>query len=583
MRLKKLTIKDILSIEDVELEFQDSGLLLLDGWNYDDNTANGAGKTSIWNALSFGLYGKLPRKVTVSELIRHGAKKGHVKIELEIDGKSVYIERHRPKKEIFTVDGSDIPTQEELERHIRLTYNQFLMCMYASQTGQSKFIELPDVEKKDFFLNLLNLSQFDTTKSLIDTKTNQLSDSILINQTSLDKCDIQISAYQESIEDENLLREELISLDTRSLKIKLEELNISKPDVSKFDDLKSNLLQKLDLMRSKAADIKVYHNKIEEIDRQISHSKRSLISEDHLTCPHCDQDFVSIGENSLTIEQLKERVDSKIQELKKSRDIYVKKINNDQLDSSKVEDIQALIQKTNRKKEEALSEYMKNKEQYSEIKSKIQIRESKISSINDRLSNMKEIENKIANINIKKNELSKIIEKSNKELVVCKTLSNIFSSTGAQAYVLDSVIDLFNQKVSDHVAMIWPNASYMLLSYKENKSGNIKAKLSDKLVIASKEISLGSLSGGELRCLSLSIDFAIIEILESMSGIQINPYILDEPFEGLDAANRERAISMLERISQDRQVWVIDHQSEAKAMFSDIVRVEKRNGVSKIV
>jgi DNA repair exonuclease SbcCD ATPase subunit len=166
-------------------------------------------------------------------------------------------------------------------------------------------------------------------------------------------------------------------------------------------------------------------------------------------------------------------------------------------------------------------------------------------------------------------------------LQLYRTLSEIFSPTGAQAYVLDNVIDLFNQKVSEYVSMIWPNASYELLAYKETKK-SIKAKLSDRIVIAGREVSIGSLSNGELRCLCLSIDFAISEMMEHMTGSQINPYILDEPFEGLDAANRERAVTMLEHMATRRQIWIIDHNSEAKAMFSDIVRIEKSNGVSSI-
>lgn len=583
MRIKSLHITNILSIENVTINFDDSGLLLLDGWNHDDNTANGAGKTSIWNALSFGLYGKLPRKVTVSELVRRGVKKGHVKIELESDGKLITIERHRPKKEIFTVDGQEIPTQEELEQYLKLTYKQFLMCMYGSQTSQSKFIELTDTDKKDFFLNLLNLSQFDDVKSLIDDKVSDLSSKLSNAESQYNTCDVKISTYRESIEDEDELRIELAKLNTDDLENKLKSLDIGKPDVSKLDDLRFNLSEKLDNIRNEIANTKIYRNKIQDIDTQIINLKENITSEHNISCPNCNKDFVLVGGNSLTIKQLKERINNKISKLQESRKLYVDKVNNSNADTSKIQGIQELIRKTNEKKDIVLSQYLSNKERYSEIRSKIDIRKSKAEDINRRISNNQSIRASIQGVENKKLELSKAIDKCKSDLTVCKTLANIFSPTGAQAYVLDNVIDLFNQRVSDYVAMIWPNATYMLLSYKENKSGGVKAKLSDKLVIGGKEVSLGSLSGGELRCLSLSIDFAIIEILEFMSGLQINPYILDEPFEGLDAANRERAVSMLDRISQDRQVWVVDHQSEAKAMFSDIVRVEKRNGVSSIV
>ncbi len=59
--------------------------------------------------------------------------------------------------------------------------------------------------------------------------------------------------------------------------------------------------------------------------------------------------------------------------------------------------------------------------------------------------------------------------------------------------------------------------------------------------------------------------------------------ILDEPFNGLDSIGRELVIDILTKFSQNRQVWVVDHASETKAMFNQVVRIEKRGGVSKIV
>src|SRR5690606_3713338 len=133
--------------------------------------------------------------------------------------------------------------------------------------------------------------------------------------------------------------------------------------------------------------------------------------------------------------------------------------------------------------------------------------------------------------------ISKQIEKQ-------EIISAAVSPTGAPAYVMDSVIDVFNDRVLEYVGMLWPNASYSLRSFKENKSGDVKAKFSERLVIAGSETSIGSLCGGEFRCLSLAIDFAVIDVIESMFGISMNPIIMDEPFGALDSSNRERAIDM---------------------------------------
>jgi DNA repair exonuclease SbcCD ATPase subunit len=158
----------------------------------------------------------------------------------------------------------------------------------------------------------------------------------------------------------------------------------------------------------------------------------------------------------------------------------------------------------------------------------------------------------------------------------------MYSATGAQAYILDSVIESFNERVSEYVNLLWSNLTYELKSYKETKDGDVSAKFSETIVMGHKTISVGSLSGGEFRALSLCIDFALVDVMERQFGLSISPVILDEPFDGLDGVGREVIIELLETISGKRQVVVIDHASEAKAMFSKVISVELRNEISAV-
>jgi DNA repair exonuclease SbcCD ATPase subunit len=95
-------------------------------------------------------------------------------------------------------------------------------------------------------------------------------------------------------------------------------------------------------------------------------------------------------------------------------------------------------------------------------------------------------------------------------------------------------------------------------------------------------VSMGSLSGGELKALSLCADFALIDVLDKQFAIKINPVILDESFNSLDAVGKETVIKLLTSIGKDRLVVVVDHMSEIKSMFDSILRVEKRNKVTTI-
>jgi DNA repair exonuclease SbcCD ATPase subunit len=218
-----------------------------------------------------------------------------------------------------------------------------------------------------------------------------------------------------------------------------------------------------------------------------------------------------------------------------------------------------------------------------DLKSAISRRQSGIAGFREAIEKNTQLQHKITeadnNILVSQHRVDEL----DKDIELYETISGLFGTTGAPAYVLDSAVDVFNEKVGAYASLIWPNASYTLQSFKENKSGDVKAKFSEKLVINGKDRSIGALSGGEHRCLSLAVDFAVIDVLETMFGISMNPIMLDEPFNDLDASNRERVLELLDKISTNRQILVIDHASEAKAMFSNTIRVEKRSGISSLV
>src|ERR1035437_10896959 len=157
MKILSVKINNVLSIEDAYVEFDDSGLMLVQGWNYDVGRANGAGKTAIFNAITFALFDKLPRKITNTELVRRGSKSGYVEVSLQNNGKNFTVKRTRPKGVTFSEEGtSRTITQAEWENQIGLNYNQFIVSMYCAQGTTTRFLSLNDGDKKQFILQLLN-------------------------------------------------------------------------------------------------------------------------------------------------------------------------------------------------------------------------------------------------------------------------------------------------------------------------------------------------------------------------------------------------------------------------------------------
>jgi DNA repair exonuclease SbcCD ATPase subunit len=587
MKIVSTEINNILSIESAQLSFDNNGLVLVEGWNFDDGRANGAGKTAIFNAICFGLYGDVPRKINISDILRRGAKKGYVVVHVDINGTKYGIKRERPNKVTYYVNSVEQEmTQQQFETHIKLSYDQFLVSMYTAQNSSEKFIYKNDSKKKDFLLQLLNLNEFSLCKKEVDSLIKDIEKHITELSLKLNTAKSKIQAYEESHVDPTDLQDSNTALDyqirTHIATIKTLE-GVQKPEWSKYAALEQNILTK----RAQFLDLRSKRTSLFNEFRSLTSQDKPFVEkapDSH--CPACDEALNINGKNLIKNSDLvavKKQHEEHLNEIRSKATDIKKQIDSIDLELSKEAELDKLTSKLRDKKIDESAEYDSAIKKISELKSLIERLKVTIES------NVKRIEEQNLIIN-KKNELLTLckaienqIDSKNQELEVLNAVSQLYSTTGAQAYIMDSVVDSFNQVVGKYVDMIWPNASYQLNSYKEKSDGDVVARFSETLVIGGKECSIGSMSGGEQRALSLAVDFAIVDVLSKQFGMPLNPIIMDEPFEGLDATGREVVIELLEKLAADRQIWVVDHASEAKAMFSKTMRVEKRNGISTIV
>jgi DNA repair exonuclease SbcCD ATPase subunit len=576
MQILDLEISDILSVQSASIKFEDSGLVLMEGWNYDTGRANGAGKSVIWNCLSFALFDRIPRKITASEILRRGSKTGFVKCNL-ICGENVWtVQRIRPKGVRFFKDGLEQHiTQEEFETNIRLSYDQFIRTIYTPQANSGsleRFLASPDATKKQFLLHLLNLEKFNGLKKVADEKVKQ-TQSLIDRETSLlESNKSKIIAYKESIVDIGDLELKIKSIQDGLIPVEKEIIDlstISRPDLSKYTKIENDAKTKYN---------EIVHSKAEKnyLWKQYAQYNASLtIYDSNVKCSECNSSLAS-PEGKIAHEQHQQLIVSKMQELKNQLDNCESMI-------VKEQSILDLLNKIRLKKDQESTEFNKSTERLSELKLHKNMKNSQLENLMTKVNNNSILESKIRDLEDKVIISNNISDMYKKDLELYKTLSSIYSPTGAQAYVLDSVVDSFNEVIQKYIDLLSPNMSYILNSYKETSKKEVVAKFSETLTKGGKEVSVGSLSGGEEKGLSLCVDFALLEVLETQFGMSLNPIVLDEPFDGLDTTGREIVIELLEQLARNRQIFVVDHSSEAKSMFSKVIRIELRNEISSLV
>lgn len=576
MRVLSTEIQDILSIENARMSFDDTGLVLVEGWNHDTQRANGAGKTALFNCLAFSLYDQLPRKITKSEILRRGCKTGFVKTSV-LCGEDVWtVIRSRPKGVQFLKNDveQDI-TQQEFESFIRLSYEQFLLTIYTPQANSGKlirFLSSPDTDKKEFLLQLLNLNEFSSAKKAIDELIKQRQAAIDLDSNKVSTARARIETYQESLIDVDAVTALIETVKTSIIPVNQEIIQLSgvvEPDLSQYSKTEDQIRLKQQEIAQAKAKRGFLHDKYRELTSAIHEydSDRS--------CGECGSSL-DTPEARIAHADHQEKIKQKAIETKTQIDSV-------DLVIAKELAINDLSRKLRDKKQVESAAFLDAQKRITELKSFVRIKEQELKSGQLKLNGNSEIQSKIEALEDTVKKLLSNVSNNKRELELYKTLSAIYSPTGAQAYVLDSVVDSFNEVIQKYVDMLSPNMTYTLNSFKENAKGDVVAKFSETLTKSGEVVSVGSLSGGEEKGLSLCVDFALLEVLETQFGMTLNPVILDEPFDGLDAAGREIVVDLLETLARNRQIFVIDHFNTVESSFEKKIRVELRNNISRVV
>jgi hypothetical protein len=372
--------------------------------------------------------------------------------------------------------------------------------MYTVQGASTKFIDLNDSSKKDFLLQLMNLIEFASCKKESDSKIKILQKELSDANIGLEKAKSKIIAYQDSDVDIEDLNQKIANSLIEQQNIQKETIDLSrtnKPDLSRYQDLESKTQSKLSELI-----------KVKTIREQKFREYKKLESE--LGALNIDDICFNCGA-TLNNEEAKKKHEENQLVIKSSLKSLLKEIQDADEVLKKEKQFNDLMQQVREKKNKDSYDYTVAQNRINELQSANRIIDNNHKTWKSQIDKASEIKDKIVALQQYITQVNDIAVKKNAEIEVYETVSSMYSSTGAPAYILDSIVESFNKTVTEYVELIWPNASYQLKSYKENKKGDVVAKFSETFTNNGQECSIGSLSGGEYKALSLAVDFAIID------------------------------------------------------------------------
>ena len=261
---------------------------------------NGAGKSTVLDALSFGLYGKPFRKVNKPQLINSINGKGlEVEVEFSI-GKREYKIRRCIKPNAFEIfhdgnlinqDSASSEYQEYLEKNIlKLNHKSFCQIVVLGSASFVPFMQLTAQNRREVIEELLDIQIFSTMNSLLKEKLADNRNNLTNSTYSIDLLGQKIEMHKKHLEEINKNNDDIIAQKTDKIAELVGEISTASTEVNKLlkelktksdsisdQDKVTNKIQKLDALRSQLK------HKISKIEKDIE------FFNDHNDCPTCQQ------------------------------------------------------------------------------------------------------------------------------------------------------------------------------------------------------------------------------------------------------------------------------------------------------
>ena len=306
--IKSIELVDFLSHSDTKLEFDDDTSVFVG--------QNGAGKSSIIDAITFALFGNHTRKNNKS-LIRRGANQGFARIEFSANGKNYQALRKIDSKGALTaqfseeINGSlkiiaegerkqfDESMTVQIEKTLGIDFEKLKIASIVQQGELDTIIKAKPKEFKELLNTIIGIDRLDTALSSMRTVQKDFRSHI---QEKLGYDDTQIQLVENQIaEYEN---------ESKNAKPKLEKLVTEKEKIS---ELISNLEEEIETNASKESQLKELDSRKNELIsyvRDVIKSIQREVSEKEQTVNECKPCFaVSRNKNELQFENNKNQQD----------------------------------------------------------------------------------------------------------------------------------------------------------------------------------------------------------------------------------------------------------------------------------
>ena len=534
---------------------------------------NGAGKSTILDALSFALYNKPFRKVNKPQLLNSINKKDLL-VELEFDiGSSMYKIVRGLKPNIFEVyqnnkllsqDAASRDYQDILERQIlKLNHKSFCQVIVLGSASFVPFMQLAASSRREVIEDLLDIQIFSTMNSLLKEKINTNNSTIMEVEYQYDLTSEKIKMQHEHIIALQKNNEEQIEKYKQELKQITDRIDAEKIQVDDTEQQIVSLSQQVEDQEQ----VNSKQNKLQVLEGQLNDKLSKLENEinffnSHDNCPTCKQGI----DNTFKCETVSTK-QNQFQETTDGIDQIRKEIQKIQKRIAEIASILSQISTSNIQKITHLNNITGLVQQCKKIAKDISELQTKSDDyiIND--DRMKELELLIDQQVEQKSALLK-------DRDAYGVASIILKDNGIKARIIKQYIPVINKLINKYLAAM---DFFVNFELDENFNETIKSRFRD-------EFSYASFSEGEKMRINLAILFTWRAIAKLRNSTSTNLLIMDEVLDGsLDSNGTDEFLKIIGNLTLDTNTFIISHKVDQLVdKFSNVIKFVKVKNFSQV-
>ena len=565
---KKIRYKNFLSSGNqfTEIDFQQHHTNLIIG-------TNGAGKSTMLDALTFVLFNKPFRKINKPQLANATNERDClVEIEFSVNSRD-YLVRRGIKPNIFDIEVNGNPLHKEAddranqrileESILKVNYKSFTQIVILGSSTFVPFMQLTTTNRREVIEDLLDIRIFSAMNNLI-------KDSIRTRKEQIKSLDIKKDNFKDKMEMQQEFISELESRGNANIKSNNDKIDKLDGEVEVY--MRDNAVIEEDIHKftKEQEDVTGAREKLSKLNNlkgKISQKVATITKEhkfftENTVCPTCTQDI----KEEFRVNRISD-VQNKAKELKKGYEDLEETIKFEQERERQFNSLSKEITKLTHGISQNNTRISLNQRQIRDLEHEIQTITNNLQNRNTENEKLEQFKDNLQNT-------IEYLSDKKQEIVHYDFAYSLLRDDGVKTKIIKKYLPFINQQVNRYLQMM---DFYINFKLDEEFGETIESPIHENF-------SYSSFSEGEKMRVDLALLFTWREVARLKNSVNTNLLIMDEVFDSsLDGFGTEEFLKIIRYVIKDANIFVISHKSDLHDKFQSVIRFEKVKGFSRMM